>query len=186
MKKSGFLFPGTGLQISLERAEIWQLNLDPVKNHLHQDQVENVVAQAKKFSGDKSLFPLLEMVINGDPTPLLDHPGLIERFCRVLDVMRDVNLGQSGETRDTLNAIVGLLGAGPGLTPLGDDFILGMLLTQNRWGHMISPNLAQFKKGDSTSRPYISQSLNRLTIYYLLSFPANNSSGSIDRIIANS
>jgi len=139
---------------SLKKAEIWQLNLDPVKNHLDQDQVENVVAQAKKLSGDKSLFPLLEMVINGDLAPLPDHPGLIERFIPVLNVMRDGILDQSSETRDILNAMTGLLGAGPGLTPLGDDFILGMLLTQNRWGHLISPNLAQIKKGDSTSRPY--------------------------------
>jgi len=154
VKKSGFLFPDLNLQVSLKKAEIWQLNLDPVKNHLDQDQVENVVAQAKKLSGDKSLFPLLEMVINGDLAPLPDHPGLIERFIPVLNVMRDGILDQSSETRDILNAMTGLLGAGPGLTPLGDDFILGMLLTQNRWGHLISPNLAQIKKGDSTSRPY--------------------------------
>jgi hypothetical protein len=32
-----------------------------------------------------------------------------------------------------------LLGLGPGLTPLGDDFILGVVLTLNRWGHSLSP-----------------------------------------------
>ena len=127
----------------MKKAEIWQPNLDPVKNHIDQDSVENLVAQAKKLSGDESLFPLLEMVINGDPAPLPGHPGLIERFFRVLDVMRDGSLGQSGETTEVLNAMTGLLGSGPGLTPLGDDYILGMLLTQNRWGHLISPNHEQ-------------------------------------------
>lgn len=154
LKKSEFLFPDTGLRISLEQAEIWQQNRNHLKSRLHQDQLENVVSQAKKISGNESLFPLLEMVISGDPAPLPDHPGLTERFFKVLDAMRGLSPGPSVETRDILNALTGLLGAGPGLTPLGDDFILGVLLTQNRWRHLISPNLAQFKKGDSTSRPY--------------------------------
>ncbi len=154
VENSDLIFPDIDLQISLKTAKIWQQNLDHLKCHLHQDQIENVISQAKNISGNESLFPLLEMVISGDPAPLPDHPGLTERFFRVLDVMRGVSLGQSGETRDILNAMVGLLGAGPGLTPLGDDFILGVLLTQNRWGRLISPNLAQFKKGDSLSRPY--------------------------------
>ncbi len=147
LKNSGFLFPDLDLQISLKRAEIWQQNLDPVKKHIDQDQLENVIWQAKKILGNESLFPLLEMVIGGDPAPLPGHPGLIERFVRVLDVMQDGSLTQVSEQ------LSALIGAGPGLTPLGDDFILGMLLTQNRWRHLISPNLAQFKKGDSTSRP---------------------------------
>jgi hypothetical protein len=31
-----------------------------------------------------------------------------------------------------------LLGAGPGLTPSGDDFTIGYLLALNRWGHLLS------------------------------------------------
>ena len=137
VKKSEFLFPDFNLQISLKAAEIWQSNLNPVKNHLDRDHLENVIWQAKKIPGNESLFPLLEMVISGDPAPLPDHPGLIERFFTVLDVMRSDNLVQNGETKELLNAITGLMGAGPGLTPLGDDFILGILLALNYGGESI-------------------------------------------------
>lgn len=44
--------------------------------------------------------------------------------------------------------LVRLLGCGPGLTPAGDDFILGFLLAMNRWGAHFTPelNLAGFNQ----------------------------------------
>jgi len=139
--KSEIHFNDLDLQISLRGAEIWKNDTKPIINYLNQDQLENVICQAKKISDNESLFPLLEMVISGDPALLPDHPGLIERFIPVLNVVWDGSLGQGGETKDVLNAIGGLMGSGPGLTPLGDDFILGILLAFNYGGETIFPEI---------------------------------------------
>ncbi|RLD03693.1 MAG: hypothetical protein DRI65_12390, partial [Chloroflexota bacterium] len=37
----------------------------------------------------------------------------------------------------------------------GDDFLLGVLLSFNRWGHLLSSHLPDLQKGDSTSPPTI-------------------------------
>ena len=141
VKKSGILFPNLGLKILLDGAETWSHNTNPITNIPDQDQLKSVVGQAKKILGNESLFPLLEMVISGDPAPLPDHPGLIEKVIHVLDEMRDGSLGQS-KTTDLLNAITGLIGAGPGLTPLGDDIILGILLAFNYRKESIFPEIS--------------------------------------------
>lgn len=45
---------------------------------------------------------------------------------------------QSSDTCDLPNRLAAFLGQGSGLTPSGDDFLLGFLLTMNRWGTHIS------------------------------------------------
>jgi hypothetical protein len=39
----------------------------------------------------------------------------------------------------TSNSVISLLGAGDGLTPSGDDFVIGLLLTLKRWGNLLLP-----------------------------------------------
>jgi hypothetical protein len=48
----------------------------------------------------------------------------------------------SGNLDGLVESLSQLLGLGPGLTPLGDDLILGILLTINRWGHVLYPGYA--------------------------------------------
>jgi len=39
------------------------------------------------------------------------------------------------------------------LTPLGDDFLLGVLLTLNRWGQLLSPHQSDIQMRDTGSPP---------------------------------
>ena len=53
----------------------------------------------------------------------------------ILNLVRNTNVIQSPAS------IIELLGAGPGLTPSGDDFTIGFLLTLNRWQHVLPASI---------------------------------------------
>jgi len=61
---------------------------------------------------------------------------------------------------ELLPALHPLLGQGSGLTPSGDDIILGFLLALSRWGHILSPNLDL----QALQQPLISQAYRRTTL----------------------
>ena len=60
---------------------------------------------------------------------------------------------KSGGSEKTAEESIKLLGLGPGLTPLGDDFLLGVLLTLNRWGHLLPLPKSNLQKTNSESHP---------------------------------
>jgi len=45
------------------------------------------------------------------------------------------------EQSSIIFTLEGLMGLGPGLTPAGDDVVLGYLLALNRWGTLLNPDL---------------------------------------------
>jgi len=53
-----------------------------------------------------------------------------------------------------------MLGQGTGLTPAGDDVILGCLLALSRWGHILSPYLDL----QALQQPLISQAYRQTTL----------------------
>jgi hypothetical protein len=59
----------------------------------------------------------------------------------------------------TLNSLSDLIGAGPGLTPSGDDFMIGYLLVVNRWGHL----LAVLRKLTAFNQQVVSTAYKRTT-----------------------
>ena len=69
---------------------------------------------------------------------------------RILNLQNALKMG---DLENIAEASIKLLGLGPGLTPLGDDFLLGVLLTLNRWGHLLSPAAIEYSKGISESHP---------------------------------
>ena len=79
------------------------------------------------------------MVFTGISAPL---PGFPEFFKRMKFIRKSF---QSGRVSNITWEIENLLGVGPGLTPLGDDLILGILLGLNRG------------RGSSLSKSHLSQ-----------------------------
>jgi len=61
---------------------------------------------------------------------------------------------------ELLPALLSMLGQGTGLTPAGDDVILGCLLALSRWGQILSPNL-DFQ---ALQQPLISQAYRQTTL----------------------
>lgn len=72
--------------------------------------------------------PPAAMAGEGDPWDDL-RPAL-------LDIQACV---RQGELRGLGMRVLPFLGRGPGLTPSGDDFVVGLLLALNRWAHVLQP-----------------------------------------------
>ncbi len=111
----------------------------------------------------KITFPSLEVALAIDESliwrplepgsALLDAANLEERLSTLIESIRRVNPGlvMGNLVNDptalaaalihpapvkAANALISLLGSGRGLTPAGDDFILGVLLALNRWKNL--------------------------------------------------
>jgi hypothetical protein len=65
----------------------------------------------------------------------------------------------SGNGTNIIDVLEPFLGLGPGLTPSGDDLVLGILLTLNRWGRVLYPSLSM----ERINRPIIQASRQRTT-----------------------
>ena len=136
------IFPDYSLQISLEKAQIWQPSHSSRSRNLHSDMLRKVYDQARRISGKQPFFPLLNMVMGGDPSPLPEFP---EFGNMITPIQEEI---QTDHPAQLSKLLIDLLGAGPGLTPVGDDFILGILLSINYLGESIFPGnaLKEFNK----------------------------------------
>ena len=143
-------FPEEGIQINLENAEVWNASLPSGKlpAETSRSRLESTIEQTLRLTERNNSQDLLNSVLPGNTIHIPDIPGFDHHLTQFLAALEHNKSTMGGEE------LSGLLGLGSGLTPLGDDLILGVILTLNRWGHLLSPPLAKFQKGDSTSRPY--------------------------------
>ena len=128
---SNLFFPDYSLQISLEKAKIWKPSHPSRRSNLHSGMIKKVFDLAQDISGKQPFFPLLNIVMSGDPSPLPVFPDFGNMITPILAEI------QTGRPAKLTQPLIELLGAGPGLTPIGDDFILGILLTANRLSESI-------------------------------------------------
>ena len=147
---SKITFPEEGIQINLENAEVWNASLPSVKLPAETSRwrLESTIEQTLRLTERDNSRDLFNSVLPGNTIHIPDIPGFDHHLTQFLAALEHNKSTMGGEE------LSGLLGLGSGLTPLGDDLILGVILTLNRWGHLLSPHLAKFQKGDSTSRPY--------------------------------
>lgn len=139
------VFPEAELELSINNPEIWVPPAPQKFKGLQKNLLDDLFQQTKTLVGDNPFFPLLEMVFTARPAPL---PGFPDFFKQMVFLNKSI---QSGKVSDLAWEIENLLGVGPGLTPLGDDLILGMLLALNRG------------KGEILSKSYLSK-LNQAVI----------------------
>lgn len=148
-------FPEEKIFISLEDVNIWHPPQVDHKMEYFPEHIDSVLLLAKKLAPGNPYLPLL----SDGPGQIPGVPGIAEKILDLQDALK------TGELEKMTEGSTGLLGLGPGLTPLGDDFLLGVLLTLNRWGHLLSPDLTNKHKGDSASRPYNSiDNLNQIIL----------------------
>jgi len=120
------VFHGAKLELSINHAEIWVPPVAPEFSGARKKILDDLYQQCKRLVGDNPFFPLLEMAFTGISVPL---PGFPDFYKRMMFLKKSV---QSGDVSNLTWEIENLLGVGPGLTPLGDDLILGILLALNR------------------------------------------------------
>lgn len=139
---SNLIFPDNSLQISLKGATIWQPSNALRSRNLHSGQLKKVFGLAQEISGKQSFFPLLNMVMSGESALLPEFPDFGNMITPILEEIQTDHPAQLNKL------LIDLLGAGPGLTPVGDDFILGIMLSVNRLSESIfqENTLAKFNQ----------------------------------------
>lgn len=133
-----FYLPTTDLLIDRAQSQIWK-TAPPARPALHADQyganlmaVAQLVLQARKPG---ALAEHLPWVLDWEDWQV----ALQNEFSTMIALLRQSL--RDCETSLMAQAFQGLSGMGTGLTPSGDDLILGLLLTLNRWGNVLRPGL---------------------------------------------
>jgi len=147
-RPSAINFPDENLTLNLPQMSPQDHGLPAGSNKLTTALIAEISKMIPILAGGNEFLPLIEMASTGKTKPLPGVPGFSDQLDLVL------NTGKTFHSYLQAESLANLLGLGPGLTPLGDDFILGILLTLNRWGHLIPPDLAKFQTDDSLSRSY--------------------------------
>jgi len=126
-------FTGDKIQIDLGEANIWHSPPPPIKTEINTRQVEIIIQDALRLAKENPYLSLLEGILPWNQIPLPKIAGFDTCINLFLSKLEEGNLDQA------LNDLSGLIGLGPGLTPLGDDFLLGVILTLNRWQDSLVP-----------------------------------------------
>jgi hypothetical protein len=132
-------FPDAGVEISTQNSIVWQSPLPfgrPLPESERKERLNSSARKiliAKKETGLTSLIPfLLEF-------PGSHHPPSQARTSLHRNIILLHERMQRTTRLPTANSVISLLGAGDGLTPSGDDFVIGLLLTLKRWGNVLLP-----------------------------------------------
>ncbi len=129
----GISFPDSGISISTSNAEIWKPPV-PVEPPLSVvDRINLIRALAFDMYRQMSPAGLSEML----PVLVDFSPENINRTDRFQGMSTKINEIRNqiaqGEVLPLSQTIQSFLGWGSGLTPSGDDFVMGLLLSLNRW-----------------------------------------------------
>ena len=128
-------FPEEGIQINLENAEVWNASVPSGKlpAETSRSRLESTIEQTLRLTERNNSQDLFNSVLPGNTIHIPDIPGFDHHLTQFLAALEQNKSSMGGEE------LSGLLGLGSGLTPLGDDLILGVILTLNRWDQVLIP-----------------------------------------------
>lgn len=138
--------PDANLVITVNHAFVWQPEppstppLPAAERAARIKLASGKIISSSQGNGLSSILPYLLELPNHKNFNINE---IIPPYKNILHVQR--SMGGLPST----SSIVGLLGSGPGLTPSGDDFVIGLLLAVNRWETELATrhNLDLFNRG---------------------------------------
>jgi len=132
---SGVLaFPEANLVINTQNLTPWQPKapqLPVLSGSERQKKLQTgsrVITSTDQDTGLSILLPLLMQMPGAEQTVIEQFPSWYKTI---------FNLAQDVAGIQSPAVLINLLGAGQGLTPSGDDFVMGILLAFNRWQHFL-------------------------------------------------
>jgi len=140
-----------GIEIDFSRAGTWEappqleivLSLgDRAKS------LKTVAGFILSQNREPGLYLVLNELLGLEIGDLQSPPKAFER----VDCVRLLQLLKTTDLDGILSTLRPLLGLGAGLTPAGDDLILGLLLAYNRWGPALRPAFDLAKLNDLLNR----------------------------------
>jgi hypothetical protein len=132
------LIPSTGIEIDFSRAETWEAPPQSGVFLSTNDRAQSLNAVARLILSQHrgpGLYLVLKDLLDIEMDGLPLSPKTFERG----DCFRLLHLLKTADVDEILSALTPFLGLGAGLTPAGDDMILGLLLAYHRWGVVLKP-----------------------------------------------
>jgi hypothetical protein len=127
------IIPEASVEISIQDSEVWQPQSFSVPAMPRDERRSRLISVAKRIpegKKDAGLAPLLPRLLNIADQVDTRHPEYTTLGRNILQLQGEV---KSAPGIPPLNSVIKLLGSGAGLTPSGDDFVIGLLLAFNRW-----------------------------------------------------
>jgi hypothetical protein len=125
------IFPSIECSISLSEAMVWQCPPPAARPRSHAEQLTTLSAIAagvltqRSVTGLAALLPILLAWPDAPPGPE-EQSALLDRLIRLR------RAAQADDSLALQTGLTGLLGQGRGLTPSGDDVVIGLLLMSAR------------------------------------------------------
>ena len=138
MSSGTMVLPSAGIAISAHLDAVWYPPAASDKARPVSERLESLrhlaqtIVSRKESPGLGAVLPSLLGLPVAGRVPR-DHEPVLSSIVLLRQILRDGNASHAAEI------INGLLGTGRGLTPSGDDFVLGLLLVLNRWPKAVWP-----------------------------------------------
>lgn len=136
-------FSSIRLRLPLAQADCWQAGEpagEALPSDLLKESVLAVLLLAAQGHADHHLLALVNGMLSGQPAFEPSDPIFYPLLSRLLAAR------QAGSSEATARALEALLGLGPGLTPSGDDLVMGFLLAMSRWHSQASEEMAFYSQ----------------------------------------
>lgn len=133
------IFQDAHLSLSTRNSAVWGPPLPSVRPLPESIRLERVISAAQQILKDKKgtgLAPLLPFFLDYPELQDFSSPDLSPFQ---IDLRHLIDKWRSSAYPDLINILISFLGKGTGLTPSGDDFVIGYLLALNRWGVALFP-----------------------------------------------
>ncbi len=134
------LIPAAGVSITIKDQNEW--NPPPRQNNPgiyteRQKRVNSIAVTALRLKPGLGFSHLLPGVLGLQMEKHPPRQALIPLFENIILAQQSIREGRLASVGEILNKF---LGVGEGLTPSGDDYVSGVLLTLNRWKDIFIPN----------------------------------------------
>lgn len=128
-------FPQQGLTITLHDIEIWEppkVYTSSLDWQERRTRLVDLGMRASALGEKKGFAPLLPIMLDDSNNKVRIDRGLSSIQDRLIKLHQRAYLPNAEE-------LIGFLGYGQGLTPSGDDVVLGLFLALKRWGAELDP-----------------------------------------------
>jgi uncharacterized protein DUF2877 len=133
----GLAIPAAGVAIDVARARSWSPALPAAARLTPAALTAGSIAPARALAARRAPTGGLGPLLSGDARS--DDPWLDAARLRI---ERQLWAFGAGDMASVLGEAVELIGLGPGLTPSGDDYLVGLLAGLEAAGHLAHPALA--------------------------------------------
>lgn len=130
---SKMIFSDAAISISARKSQVWQPPPPPSGSLLESEQLNRLASITREVirrKGGVGLSPLLPIFLELRAPTITTAPGVRPNQADILHLREFI---RNKEPAPLAKLLFNFLGAGQGLTPSGDDFIMGLLLSLNRW-----------------------------------------------------